>query len=94
MIRRNRRYKNRIDLCVAGCMTHYLLWEILSPAEAEELLRLPWEITFPEVDNESFASGLSIYLVPCLSHSNELSDLQNKQETRKALISDWHNIVS
>ncbi len=44
----------RIDHCVAGCMTSYLLWEKLSPAEAEELPRLPREITFPKVDNGSY----------------------------------------
>ena len=61
----------RIDHCVAGCMTRYLPWEKLSPAEAEEvprakpevLPRLPREIIFPKVDNRSYTplrSGLSI----------------------------------
>ena len=61
----------RIDRCVAGCMTRYLLREKLSPAEAEEvprakpevLPRLPREKMFPAVDNGSYTplrSGLSI----------------------------------
>ena len=58
----------RIDHCVAGCMTRYLPWEKVSPAEAKEVPRpklevLPREIIFPKVDNESYTplrSGLSI----------------------------------
>ena len=30
-------YMYRIDHCVAGCMTRYLPWEKLSPAEAKEV---------------------------------------------------------
>ena len=30
----------RIDHCVAGCMTHYLLWGKLFPMEAKEVPRL------------------------------------------------------
>ena len=64
-------FKYRIDHCIAGCMTHYLPREKLSPAEANEvprakpkvLPRLPREITFPKVDNGSYnplRSDLSI----------------------------------
>ena len=74
--------KYRIDHCVVGCMTHYLLREMLSPVEAKEiprakpevLQRLPREITFPEVDNGSYnplRSDLRIYFVQCPSHSNK-----------------------
>ena len=61
----------RIDHCLVGCMTRYLPWEKLSPAEAKEvprakpevLPRLPREIFFSKVDNGSYTplrSGLSI----------------------------------
>ena len=64
-------YMYRIDHCVAGCMTRYLPREKITPTEAKEvprakpevLLRLPREITFPEVDNGSYnplCSDLSI----------------------------------
>ena len=53
---------NRIDHCVAGCITCYLPQEKLSPTEAKEvsrvklevLLRFPKEIIFPKVDNGSY----------------------------------------
>ena len=61
----------RIDHCVVGCMTCYLLQEKLSPAEAKEvprvkpevLPRLPREIIFPKVNSGSYTpphSDLSI----------------------------------